>query len=101
MGGRKQGMNHVHPVLFKQRVPGLRPPRRVSLGMTPKTKASVGCPPALQLVGCRARRRSRLRLYNYSKIRIAAAMTVVQRPRLLPTAVWVMFAVRTILLERR
>ena len=35
----------------------------------------------------------------YSKMRIAAAITVVQRPCLSPTADWVMFAVRTILFE--
>src|SRR5258708_16305630 len=40
-------------------------------------------------------------LKPYSKIRIAAAMTVVQRPRLSPIAVCVMLVVRTILLEIR
>ena len=38
---------------------------------------------------------------GYSKIKIAAAITVVQRPCLSPTADCVMFAVRTILLEMR
>lgn len=37
----------------------------------------------------------------YSKIRIADAITVVQRPRLSPTPLWVMLVVRTILLEIR
>ena len=37
----------------------------------------------------------------YSKIRMAAAMVVVHRPRLSPTADWVTFAVRTILFEMR
>jgi len=38
---------------------------------------------------------------SYSKIRIAEAITVVQRPRLSPTPLWVMLVVRTILLEIR
>jgi len=38
---------------------------------------------------------------TYSKIRIAAAITVVHRPRLSPTALWVTFAVRTILFDNR
>jgi hypothetical protein len=37
----------------------------------------------------------------YSKMRIAAAITVVQRPCLSPTADCVIFAVRTILFEMR
>ena len=38
---------------------------------------------------------------GYSKIRIAAAITVVQRPRLSPMADCVTFAVRTIMFEMR
>ena len=37
----------------------------------------------------------------YSKIKIADAITVVHSPRLSPTPLWVMFVVRTILLEIR
>jgi len=37
----------------------------------------------------------------YSKIKMADAITVVQRPRLSPTPLWVMLVVRTILLEIR
>lgn len=38
---------------------------------------------------------------SYSKINIAAAITVVQRSRLSPTALCVMLAVRTILFDSR
>lgn len=43
--------------------------------------------------------RSRVPKKVYSKIRMAEAITVVQRPRLSPTPLWVMLVVRTILLE--
>ena len=38
---------------------------------------------------------------SQSKIRIAAAITVIHLPCLSPTPLWVMFVVRTILLEMR
>ena len=44
---------------------------------------------------------ARRRIHSYSKIRMAAAITVVHSPRLSPTAVWVIFMVRTILLDSR